>query len=375
MENLIIESDNLIAMRKLLPEYEGKIDVMPIDPPYNTNISYVGYKDFDSRWNVFMRERLEVAYKLLSNRGVMFIHIDENECVDLYHICLDIFGCENVRILIWKKTNDYFDKNRIEKPLENGIRRTHEFVLLCGKNLKETVLKPIMQPTLQNGKVVEREKPLETVIDFFGTTSSAKDEIAALFGDRTAFPTPKPMKLIKEFVRAASEKDSIVLDFFAGSGTTGHAVMDLNKEDGGSRKFILITNNENNICRDVTYERIKRIIDKEGYAASLKYYKVDYVPISERLYYEYADELLCHVRELVELENGINFTGNAEIAIVLTEDELAEFMTNIEAYGKCRKLYMGHDLLPDEQQEKSLAEHGIEKNIIPDYYYRELQEV
>ena len=64
MENLIIESDNLIAMRKLLPEYEGKIDVMPIDPPYNTNISYVGYKDFDSRWNVFMRERLEVAHKL-----------------------------------------------------------------------------------------------------------------------------------------------------------------------------------------------------------------------------------------------------------------------------------------------------------------------
>ena len=89
MENLIIESDNLIAMRKLLPEYEGKIDVMPIDPPYNTNISYVGYKDFDSRWNVFMRERLEVAYKLLSKFGVMFIHIDENECVDLYHICLD----------------------------------------------------------------------------------------------------------------------------------------------------------------------------------------------------------------------------------------------------------------------------------------------
>ena len=101
--------------------------------------------------------------------------------------------------------------------------------------------------------------------------------------------------------------------------------MKLNAEDGGNRRFILCTNNENNICRDVTYERIKRIIDKEGYAASLKYYKVDYVPISERLYYEYADELLCHVRELVELENGINFTGNAEIAIVLTEDELARY--------------------------------------------------
>lgn len=108
MENLIIESDNLIAMRKLLPEYEGKIDVMPIDPPYNTNISYVGYKDFDNDWNVFMSERLEVAYKLLSNRGIMFIHIDENEYVGLYNICSEIFGHENVRTLIWKKSNDFF---------------------------------------------------------------------------------------------------------------------------------------------------------------------------------------------------------------------------------------------------------------------------
>lgn len=117
------------------------------------------------------------------------------------------------------------------------------------------------------------------------------------------------------------------------------------------------------------------MIDKEGYAASLKYYKLDYISISDRLYYEFADELLKHIRELVELENCINFTENAEIAIVLTEEELDEFMSNIEAYGKCRKLYMGHNLLPDEEQEQSLADHGIEINIIPDYYYQDLQEV
>lgn len=146
-----------------------------------------------------------------------------------------------------------------------------------------------------------------------------------------------------------------------------------NTLDNGTRKFILCTNNESNICRDITYTRIKNVLSKN--AGSLKYYKVAYIPVSERLYYEYAAELLCHIRELVELENGINFVGNAEIAIVLTEDELAEFMANIDAYSKYRKLYMGHDLLPDEEQEKSLAEHGIEKNIIPDYYYRELQEV
>ena len=82
-----------------------------------------------------------------------------------------------------------------------------------------------------------------------------------------------------------------------------------------------------------------------------------------------------HIRELVELENGVNFTGNVEIAIVLTEEELDDFMTNIKAYGQCHKLYMGHDLLPDEEQEQSLADHGIEINIIPDYYYQDLQEV
>ena len=150
--------------------------------------------------------------------------------------------------------------------------------------------------------------------------------------------------------------------------------MKLNAQDRGNRRFILCTNNENNICHDITYERISRVIDKEKYTASLKYYKVDYVPISERLYYEYADELLKHIRELVELENGINFIGNAEIAIVLTDEELSEFTSNIEQYSACKKLYMGHYLLPDEEQERIIRENDIEISIIPDYYYKDLQE-
>lgn len=139
------------------------------------------------------------------------------------------------------------------------------------------------------------------------------------------FPFPKPLFLLKKCLQIGTNSNDIILDFFTGSGTTGHAVMKLNAEDGGTRRFILCTNNENGICRDVTYERIRRVIDKEDYAASLKYYKVDYVPISDRMYYEYADELLRHIRELVELENGINFTGNEEIAIVLTDEELEIF--------------------------------------------------
>ena len=209
-----------------------------------------------------------------------------------------------------------------------------------------------------------------------GHTGEATNELAALFGGHSPFDTPKPTRLIDRIIEIASSKNSVILDFFAGSGTTGHAILKYNSEHkDSSRRFILCTNNENNICREVTYERIKRVIDKEGYAASLKYFKVDYIPVSARMYYEYADELLAHIRELVELENGINFTGNAEVGIVLTDDELTEFIQNGEAFAKCRKLYMGHDLLPDEEQEKILRSRGIEISIIPDYYYRDLQEV
>ena len=257
MKNLIIESDNLIAMQNLLPDYKGKIDVMPIDPPYNTNISGIGYLDYDSQWLDFIKQRLILAKELLSEKGVMFIHIDECEYPSLYNLCGNIFGHDNLMAMIWKKTNELFDENRKEKPLESGIRRTHEFVVVCFKNRAKTVLNPINQPCLVNGELIEIEKPLETILDFMGTTSSAKDEIEALLGDRNIFSTPKPVKLIKELIRSTTDKNSIVMDFFAGSGTTGHATMELNKEDGGNRKFILITNNESNICQKVTIPRIK----------------------------------------------------------------------------------------------------------------------
>ena len=179
---------------------------------------------------------------------------------------------------------------------------------------------------------------------------------------------------MERIIEIASKPNATVLDFFAGSGTTGQAVFKYNAEHAGSkRKFILCTNNQNNICRNVTYERCKRVIEKENYDASLKYYKIEYIPISEQLYYEYADQLLLHIRELVELENGINFIGNAKIAIVLTEEELTTFIGNVHNFKKCRKIYLGHDVLLDGEQESSLKERRIKVNIIPDYYYKELE--
>ena len=113
-------------------------------------------------------------------------------------------------------------------------------------------------------------------------------------------------------------------------------------------------------------DRIKYLVEQLN-AASESYYAKDREIMSN---YEY-DKLYD---ELVELENGINFTNNTEIAISLTDEELEAFTRDTDKLAKCRKLYMGHDLLPDENQEKALKENGVEISIIPDYYYHDLQE-
>ncbi len=191
---------------------------------------------------------------------------------------------------------------------------------------------------------------------------------------REKFQYPKSLPAVIYALKCLSDKkDIVILDFFAGSGTTGHAVMELNKEDGGNRKFILCTNNENNICKEITYERIKRVIVKEKYQESLKYFKVGFISIDKQLYYEYADKLLKHIRELVELENGINFEGNSKIKIILTDAELVDFSENTSELKKCQKLYLGHDVLVNGFQKKLFKDYEIETNVIPDYYYKELE--
>lgn len=474
--NFLIEGDNLASLKLLEKTHKGKIDFIYIDPPYNTRKKDFIYDDVfvdkndlfaHSKWISFIKKRLNVAQKLLSDDGFIFISIDDNEQAHLKVLCDEIFGQDNFVGMFAVENNPKGRKNsnfisisneyclayvknanvgffveNIPKDIkdltqdENGNyvhnsgkrvlvgenefnenvvdfnsdkhytvyykRDSHEVKIRKEQSVEEMddnllskgferfysynsngfvlntytadkLLKLFDHGALdfKNSKIYEKNfsttiriksiisnkkytavinnKPTDYMIDV--KTTSAKTELKNIFNSKESpFSNPKNTGLLKLLITLKEDKSITVLDFFAGSGTTGHAVMKLNAEDGGNRKFILCTNNENDICRDVTYERIRRVIDKDNYSASLKYYKVDYIPISDRMYYEYADELLLRIRELVELENGVNFTGNEKIGIVLTEEELNEFISQLENKTECKKLYLGHDVLMDSQQ-------------------------
>lgn len=258
-DNYVIESDNIYTLMSLTANYSGKIDSIIIDPPYNSNIDYIGYKDsnYSKGYISFMKERLDIAYKLLSSRGFLIINIDDGELNNLVALCKSIFGDDLVSTYLWKKKHPYFDANRVVLNA-NKVQTDFENIIICRKS-ENSKVGLIHQPYLDGYVLKEKESIVPEIWDCFGTTSSAKDEIKGLFGDRNYFSTPKPVKLIKEFARATTDTDSIVLDFFAGSGTLGHAVHELNQEDGGNRTYILVSNNESNICKKVTVKRMQKI--------------------------------------------------------------------------------------------------------------------
>ena len=255
--NYLFESDNEYTLLSMQKAYKGKIDSILIDPPYNSHIDYIGYKDgnYEDGYYNFMEKRLALSYNLLSDKGFLVINIDEGEVKGLEKLCKSIFGDDLVKVHKWKKLHEFFDTNRNVNPNKKIV--LYEHIIIC-KKTKKAEFNMIMQPYLEGGELKERLSDVPEIFDCFGTTSSAKDEIAEIFGDRTFFSTPKPLKLMKELIRATTDKDSIIMDYFAGSGTVGQACQELNKEDGGNRKFILVCNNESNICEEVTNERLQK---------------------------------------------------------------------------------------------------------------------
>ena len=381
--HILIEGDNLEALTALAYTHEGEIDVIYIDPPYNTGNEDFVYNDKfiekedefrHSKWLSFMNKRLRIAKKLLSNQGVIFVSIDENEVGALRLLGDEIFLSKNFvgqwnwfksatppalskkvkrtieYILCWQssgnddtfrgtqkvsKSNDPFTKpqntfkilnfpaNSItcaitEGIIPAGVYGTSKFPnellddidVKNGKNsnsvrfknrfiwvqetLDENIRQNLYIELSKNGVLsykrssYNREVPPNFIDSSVGvdTTENAGRNLLDIFENKKVFDYPKPVSLIKYLINFIERKNLTILDFFAGSGTTLHATMELNK-DGGKRKCILVTNNENNICEEVTYERNKRVIN--GYITpkgeevaglknnTLRYYRTDFV--------------------------------------------------------------------------------------------------
>lgn len=392
--HILIEGDNLEALTTLAYTHAGRIDVIYIDPPYNTgnkdfvyNDSFVDREDTyrHSKWLSFMSRRLRIAKQLLSDKGVIFISIDDNEQAQLKLLCDEVFGEDSfVANIIWKHTqqskNDelhfsrqynytlcyakqkdclhrfYFERteedNKNYKNPDNDPKGVWRSGDVRSPNYRKTLCFDIIAPNgtvihaPQNGwrwseeSIKEKIKSREIIFkqDYsgiirkiylcdqkgrtpenlwegprFGTTRQAAATIKDIFDGVQVFDTPKPHELIMRIEEIASSQDSTILDFFAGSGTTLHATMQLNAEDGGHRQCILVTNNENGICENVTYERNKRVI--QGYTTpkgeqvagltgnTLRYYKTDFVDRSRsvqnmRRLVNLSTDMLCIKEDL-----------------------------------------------------------------------------
>ncbi len=387
--HIIIEGDNYHALTCLNYTHRGKIDVIYIDPPYNTGSDGFTYKDKrflkefpdgspvpkehplrHSYWLSFMSKRLELAKNLLSDKGVIFISIDDNEQANLKLLCDKVFGEDNfVGNYIWRKKYgggqavDYFsteheyiavyrktDKmywqdeviERSSKEFthkdENGLYKTTKLAKWGNTARREdrpTMYFPIIAPDntecypiapdgndgrwrigknkmnqLIEANLIKWEKKGEKWIPyekeyFYGQQKTIKDrsilyEVAEtgdgsnvltdIFGTKDRFLNPKPVEILSKIIRNVSNNnlEFTILDFFAGSGTTLHATMKLNAEDGGNRQCILVQQREgdNNICENVTYERNRRVMcgytnakgeQVEGLGGRLKYYKSAFV--------------------------------------------------------------------------------------------------
>jgi len=355
--HILIEGDNYHALSVLSYTHEANIDLIFIDPPYNTGKKDFRYNDKivdkedtfrHSKWLSFMDKRLRLAKSLLKETGAIFITIDDDEQAQLKLLCDEIFSSENfIAQICWQKK--YSPQNDA-----TYFSDMHDFILVYARKAKKKksdldgfslnllprteiqnkrYINPDNDPrgpwkpadlsvktysasydypiTTPSGRVVyppqsrcwvtSTKRMAELIADnrvWFGEDGSnvpsvkiflsevkdgivpttwwnrdsvgdnqeAKQELKQILPNaENVFDTPKPVRLLKQVISLATDnmQNPVILDFFAGSGTTAQAVMELNDDDEGSRQFILVTNNENEIMTQVCYPRVKGVI--EGY--------------------------------------------------------------------------------------------------------------
>ena len=365
-ENKIIHADNLLALKSLLPEYEGRVNCIYIDPPYNTgneswvyndNVSDPRFKKWlgkvvgkeaedltrHDKWLCMMYPRLKLLHKLLSEDGIIFISIDDIEVTFLKLVCDEIFGKANFLCqLIWKSRQNKDNRNI------SRISIDHEYVLCYGQQLRgverdktqfsnpdndsrgdwvsanmvgladkkarpnlhynlinpETKIdygcpkmgwrydkttmnklideKRILWPKEISGRPRKKQFINDYKEDVTGFSSIIGNEIFTRDGTNIlkevfiekVFDFPKPVEMIEALLEQSTNEDSIILDSFAGSGTTAHSVLNLNLKDGGNRKFILIEMED--YAETITAERVKRVVqgygETEGIGGSFNFY-------------------------------------------------------------------------------------------------------
>jgi adenine-specific DNA-methyltransferase len=447
--HVLIEGDNYHALKVLACTHERSVDVIYIDPPYNTGNKDFKYNDRfvdkedgyrHSKWLSFMAKRLRLAKQLLKDDGLLFVSIDENEYSQLKLLCDEMFGAnERVSTLVWKKKtgggNDsthIVDEHEYVLVYARDISRVSvssaeaegedakyvyedEYSAHRGKYCLEALYrsslrysdslfyaitapdgteifpndsnkastkhiwrwsKATFQRKLREGRVEfrntkngwrvfskqyanedddgnPRTKRLRSLVDFVGGREGT-DELRELFGGLKVFTNPKPTRLVKLLVRLHPCKDAVVVDFFAGSGTTGHAVMQLNAEDGGKRQCILVTNDEGEfkgsdgavlqggICTYVTHPRLQRVIEGyttpagkavEGLKENLAFFRAEFTPDrtthggTKKLFEELVDTLRFKEScfDEVPTEDGPwrLFTDNKGHHMVVLLDEFA----------------------------------------------------
>lgn len=226
----------------------------------------------------------------------------------------------------------------------------------------------------------DRKKPLSSIalVESEYSNDVAKKELKNIFGE-SIFDYPKPLSLIKILLTIYNNKNAIVLDFFAGTGTTGHAVLEQNALDGGKRKYILCTNNENNICENITYNRLKTVITgikpdgkeySKGISSNLKYYKTSYVPRINDEKNSMYDNLLFNIKNLIQLENGEEIDYK-KIHMYLTEDNFDNFCDDKEKLTDCEKIYISSDILMTNEEKRILRDYNIDVYVIPEYYFEQ----